>query len=111
VRHALIDSEALLNIRELIGPAARNQFCMIVKYSDVLLMALEPVSFTDKLGVEVEYNKAYFRMSDDDGITKVMQFNTKLPLASAEGETGKLSVDIDESGRNKPKVLKFEVEK
>jgi len=83
---------------------------MLVKYSGVELVAVEPVTFTDKEGVEVEYNKVYFRTKDEDGITKVMQFNTKLPLASSEGETGILSVEIDETGRNKPRVMKFQVD-
>jgi hypothetical protein len=83
---------------------------MLVKYSNVGLLAVEPVSFTDKEGIEVEYNKCYFRTEDDDGVSRVLQFNTKLPLASSEGEVGILSVEIDETGRNKPKVISFKVE-
>jgi len=83
---------------------------MLVKYKDVELLAIEPISFTDKEGVEVEYNKCYFGYKNEDGITHVLQLNSKLPLASSERERGILAVEIDETGRNKPKVVSFEVE-
>jgi len=80
---------------------------MQVKYSDVELVAFVPKHFTDKDGLEVSYNEAYFRHEDNDGIPSVMKFNTKLPLASSERHTGTITVEFDETGRNKPKLVGF----
>lgn len=83
---------------------------MLVKYKDVELLALVPHSFTDKEGVEVEYNECFFETKDDEGISSVMVFNTKQALASKVREHGILSVEIDSQGRNKPRLVGFEVE-
>jgi hypothetical protein len=83
---------------------------MQVKYHDVELLALVPHKFTDKEGIEVEYNECYFETKDDEGISSVMVFNTKLPLASKVRERGILSVEVDSKGLNKPRATNFEVE-
>jgi len=83
---------------------------MQVKYKEVELLALVPHNFTDKEGIEVEYNEGFFETKDDDGMSSVMVFNTKLPLASKVRERGTLAVEIDTAGRNKPRLISFEVE-
>jgi len=83
---------------------------MLVKYKDVELLAVVPHNFTDKEGIEVEYNEGYFETKDDDGMSSVMVFNTKQPIASKVREHGTLAVEIDSSGRNKPRLVSFEVE-
>lgn len=83
---------------------------MQVKYKDVELLAVVPHNFTDKEGIEVEYNEGFFETKDDDGISSVMQFNTKQPIASKVREHGILTVEIDTQGKNKPRLVSFEVE-
>jgi len=83
---------------------------MLVKYNAAELVAIAPKGFTDKDGVEVEYNECYFRIEDEDGVPFVVVLNSKAVKPDQERHTGTLEVDIDNEGKRKPKLVSFKVE-
>jgi len=83
---------------------------MKVAYSGAELVAVEPKGFTDKEGVEVEYNQCYFRVEDENGVPFVVIVNSKSVGPTQERHTGKLELDIDNEGKRKPKLIYFKVE-
>jgi len=83
---------------------------MKVLYKAAELVAIEPKHFTDKAGVEVEYNEAYFRIEDENGVPFVIKVNSKAVGPANERQTGTLELDIDNEGTRKPKLLSFKVE-
>lgn len=71
-------------------------------------MLVEPHNFTDKEGIEVEYNTCYFRIEDDNGMPFAVILNTKAISTKQERKIGLLEVEIDNTGKNKPRLTSFD---
>jgi len=80
-------------------------------YYDCRLLAVVPKSFTAEEGDQVSYNEAYFLNLSEDGVKEVVKLNTKQDISPAEGEEGILEVDVDITGRNKPRLMSFKPQK
>jgi len=76
-------------------------------YYECTLLSVVPKKFTSEENEEISYNEAYFLNESEDGVKEVVKLNTKQDISPAEGEEGILEVDIDVTGRNKPKLLSF----
>lgn len=75
-------------------------------FFDVEVLAVVEKGFTDKEGLEVSYKEAYFLNETDEGVRTVLKFNSKLSdLSSFESKSAIIEVDVDESGRNKPRLV------
>lgn len=71
----------------------------------VKLLAVIPKEFTSEEGEEVSYNEHYFLNVREDGEKEVIKFNSKLNLADHEGGNIAITVDVDPTGRAKPKLI------
>jgi len=76
-------------------------------FYEVTLVAFLPKSFEDKEGVTVSYNECYFVNEDDEGKRDMIILNTKIDLSQLEGSKGHLEVEIDSSGKRKPRLVSF----
>jgi len=76
-------------------------------FFDVRLIAFVPKKFEDNEGKTVEYNEAHFLYESEEGERQVVQLNTKSDLSPAIDEDGILELDIDVSGKRKPRLLSF----
>jgi len=83
---------------------------MPVKYSEVQLLAFIARSFEDKEGLTVEYNEAHFLLENEAHERSVFVLNTKLDLLMEEGKSGTLTVEVDPSGKRKPRLVSFKVD-
>lgn len=77
-------------------------------YYDAKLLAVVPKEFTNDEGEQVTYKEAYFLNETEEGVREVIKMNTKLTdIEKAENEEGMIEVDIDVTGKNKPRLLGF----
>jgi len=66
-------------------------------------------SFTDKAtGEAVEYNQVFIEHANEDESREVLQFNTKLDYSPQLRMKGTIQVDIDPTGKNKPRLISFQ---
>lgn len=79
----------------------------------VTLLAVVPKEFKSDTGEDVVYSELYFLNKEhtDDGLQKqVFKINTKSKnILANEGEDGVVKLDIDLTGKNKPRFMSFEV--
>jgi len=78
---------------------------MPVSY-EVRLFAVNKKGF-DKDGVRVEYNENIF-LNEEDGKRFVLVLNSKKDYSSMMDELGTLNMEIDTTGKNKPRLVSFE---
>jgi len=84
---------------------------MKVVYKDAELVLCSPKGFTDKDGVEVEYNECVFRIEDENGVPFAVKVNSKIVGPKQERHTGTLELELDNEGTGrKPKLISFKVE-
>lgn len=88
-------------------PGCPNSWIMRVVY-DCRLIAYNSRSFVDKTtGEKVEYAEAYFLNETEEGNREVLAFNTKLNLKGLEDKEGNLVIEVDASGKQKPRLVEF----
>jgi len=70
------------------------------------VLAVIPKNFSDRVsGEPVEYNESWFLTVTEDGVKDVIKFNTKADLSDKEGANVVIRVEVDASGKQKPKLL------
>jgi len=75
-------------------------------FYEVKVLAVVAHSFTDKEGVQVEYNECYFLNEAENGERSVYKFNSKNEQVKAlEGESAVIEVDIADSMERKPRLI------
>jgi len=75
-------------------------------FFEVNCLAFEPKSFVTNEGEKVEYNEVHFLNDSADG-REVIKLNTKQGDKQWEDKEGVLGVEIDPSGKQKPKLISF----
>lgn len=80
-------------------------------FYEVEVIAVVPVSFTSGIGETVEYNEVHLLNVNEDGGASVLKFNSKSPdfSVSLKGKSGVAEIDVDITGKNKPKLLGIKV--
>jgi len=71
------------------------------------LVAFVPKSFEDNTGQTVSYNEAYLLNEDSEGKPEMIILNTKLDLKPLVGHSGQLEVEVDSTGKRKPRLISF----
>lgn len=78
---------------------------MPVKYV-ARLFAFNKKGF-EKNGEKVEYNECIFLNENDNGTRSVLILNTKQDFSELIDKEGTLEVEIDLTGKNKPRLVSF----
>jgi len=76
-------------------------------YQDATLKIINEITFTGEKGEEVKYNELYFQTEDEEGKTSVLKINTKSDIKSQLDKEGVVEIEVDTSGRNKPRFISF----
>jgi len=74
------------------------------------LIAVRAVEFKGKEGQLVEYAECSFLNEDSDGNRSVIQMNTTQDLTDHFDQEGTLVVEVDPSGKRKPRLVSFTVD-
>lgn len=82
-------------------------------FYEVRLLAVVPKEFTDNEGQEVSYNEIYLLNTPEEGNPEVIKLNSKLDLhwENLVGNDGVAEIDVDATGKNKPRLLGFKAKK
>lgn len=81
---------------------------MKVYFDDVSILAVIPAKFFDDQGNEVVYTEVHVLHEDADGRREVIKFTPREFDKANEGRDGVIEVDVDVSGKRKPRLLGFQ---
>jgi len=76
-------------------------------FYEVKVLAVNPTEFENQEGETISYNEVHFLNINEDGKREVLKMNTKQEFLKYEDKEGVLEVDIDISGKNRPKLVSF----
>jgi len=76
-------------------------------FFDVTCLVFIPRAFKGSEGEDVSYNEVSFLNQTEDGQREVIRLNTKQGSKDWEDKAGVLGVEIDPTGKQKPKLVSF----